>query len=84
VTSYSQQTELAALSGVAEDRLITWVAGLGAFAALHAGYVLLTVTMESVRQAANTYARRLLLCCESLMKGAGPRRARQGGREFVQ
>jgi hypothetical protein len=49
---------------------------IGAFAIVHAAYVLLVVTEGSVRVAAEQYARQLLLCCESLATGAAPKKAR--------
>lgn len=47
-------------------------------AAIHALYVACVVTWRGVEQAARTYARQLILSCETLMKGApsGPRRKR--------
>jgi hypothetical protein len=49
------------------------VIGIG-IAILHAGYMWFIVTEESVREAANQYARQLLLCCETF--GAIPVKAR--------
>jgi hypothetical protein len=49
---------------------------VGGFAFLHAAFMLFMVTKESVREAAVTYARQLLLCCETLATGAAPPRPR--------
>jgi hypothetical protein len=46
------------------------------FAVLHALFMLFMVTKESVREAAITYARQLLLCCENLATGTAPRATR--------
>lgn len=54
---------------------------VAAFAFLHALFMLFLVTKESVREAAVTYARQLLLCCESLMTGAAPKRARAAAKK---
>ena len=49
------------------------VGAVGAFGFLHALFMLFIVTEESVREAAVTYARQLLLCCETLAAAAAPR-----------
>jgi uncharacterized protein (DUF1697 family) len=50
---------------------------IGAFAIIHAGYILFTVTEQSVREAAQQYARQLLLCCETMANGALPKRGKE-------
>jgi hypothetical protein len=60
----------------AENALSIKVGVVGVFAFLHGLFMVFMVTKESVREAAHTYARQLLLCCESLMTGAAPRKAR--------
>ena len=49
---------------------------IAGFTLLHALFMLFLVTEESVREAAMTYARQLLLCCESLATDATPKRER--------
>jgi hypothetical protein len=48
-----------------ENALSVKVGVVGAFAFLHALFMLFLVTKETVREAALTYARQLLLCCET-------------------
>jgi len=55
-----------------ENTLSVKVGVVGAFALLHALFMLFLVTKESVREAAVTYARQLLLCCETLMANSAP------------
>jgi hypothetical protein len=49
---------------------------VGGFAFLHSLIMLFMVTKESVHEAAVTYARQLLLCCETLSSGAAQKPAR--------
>lgn len=44
-------------------------------AGLHALYFLLAVNQQAVEEAANQYARQLLLACETLMTGAALKKA---------
>jgi len=41
----------------------------------HAGYLWAFVNKDSVKEAAVTYARQLILCCETLMTGTAPKKA---------
>ena len=59
----------------AENPLSLKVSIVAVIATLHSLFMLFLVTKESVREAAVTYARQLLLCCEALQTGAAPRRA---------
>jgi len=52
-----------------ENGLTVKVGVVGGFAFLHALFMLFIVTKASVREAAVTYARQLLLCCETLHTG---------------
>jgi hypothetical protein len=55
------------LSSVSGGKLVL----IGAFTLIHAAYVAFAVTEGSVRQAAQQYARQLLMSCETLAAGTG-------------
>jgi hypothetical protein len=57
-----------------ENALSLKIGIVTAFAFLHALFMLFMVTKESVKEAAVTYARQLLLCCETLASGTAARR----------
>jgi hypothetical protein len=50
---------------------------IGGFAIFHAAYIFYSATEQGVREAAQQYARQLLLCCETLATGVAPKRAKK-------
>jgi hypothetical protein len=56
-----------------DNALSVKVGVVGAFGFLHMLFMLFMVTEESVLEAAVTYARQLLLCCETLAAASAPR-----------
>jgi len=49
---------------------------IAAFAIMHTGYIIFAATKLSVLEAAQQYARQLLLCCEYLMSSDTPKKAK--------